>query len=92
MNVLEDCIVFLIWTAWVLFNFYLKQKQSFPVWNFTRNVSIIFFHGGIWSRYSKINKFGLTTEVQHQNETEIKKLQTKVFDSMIFEIYCNKYF
>ena len=30
MNVLEDCITFLIWEAWVLFSFYLKQKQRFP--------------------------------------------------------------
>ena len=28
INVLEDCIMFLIWTAWVLFNFYLKQKKK----------------------------------------------------------------
>ena len=35
---------------------------------------------------------GLITEVQNQNETEIKKLQTKVFDSMIFGTHCNKYF
>ena len=31
MNVLEDYIIFLIWAAWVLFNFYLKQKQRFSV-------------------------------------------------------------
>ena len=34
----------------------------------------------------------LNTEVQIQNETEIKKLQTKVVDSMIFEIHCNTCF
>ena len=28
MNVLEDCITFLIWAAWILFNFYLKQKKK----------------------------------------------------------------
>ena len=26
MNVLQDCIKFLIWTVWVLFDCYLKQK------------------------------------------------------------------
>ena len=28
INVLEDCIIFLIWAAWVLFNFHLKQKKK----------------------------------------------------------------
>ena len=28
INVLEDWIIFLIWAAWVLFNFYLKQKKK----------------------------------------------------------------
>ena len=27
MNGLEDCIIFCLWPDWVLFNFYLKQKQ-----------------------------------------------------------------
>ena len=30
-------------------NFYLKQKQKFPVWKFTENASFISFHEGIWS-------------------------------------------
>ena len=29
VNVFEDCIIFLVWAVWVLFNFYLKQKQRF---------------------------------------------------------------
>ena len=29
MNVLKDCIVFLIWAIWVLFNFYRKQNNDF---------------------------------------------------------------
>ena len=57
INVLEDRIIFFIWAAWALFNFYLKHKQRFLVWSFTENVSFISFHGGIWSRYSEINKF-----------------------------------
>ena len=57
INVLEGCIVFLIWSAWALPNFHLKQKQEFSVWNFTENASFISFHGGILSRYSEINKF-----------------------------------
>ena len=31
MNVLEDRIIFLIWAAWVLLDYYLKQKQKFSV-------------------------------------------------------------
>ena len=34
----------------------------------------------------------LNTEVQKQNETEIKKLQTKVIDSVIFGIHYYKFF
>ena len=34
----------------------------------------------------------LKTKVQTQNETEIKNLQTKVVDSLIFTIYFNKFF
>ena len=34
----------------------------------------------------------LKTKVQKQNETEIKNLQTKVVDSLIFTIYFNKFF
>ena len=49
MKVFEDNIIFLVWAAWVLFNFYLKQKQRFPVWKFTENASIISFYEGIWS-------------------------------------------
>ena len=52
MHILEDCIMFLMRTAWVLFNFYLKQKERFSVWSFTENVFLISIHGNIWSRYS----------------------------------------
>ena len=31
MNVLEDCIILLIWAAWCLFNFYLKQNQRLSI-------------------------------------------------------------
>ena len=34
----------------------------------------------------------LNTKMQKQNETKIKKLQTKVVDSMIFGIHCNTFF
>ena len=47
---------FFIWAAWVLFNFYLKQKQSFSVWSFTENASFISFYEGIWSITLSIKK------------------------------------
>ena len=45
MELFLDYIIFLIWAAWILFNFYLKQKQRC----FTENVSLISFHEEIWS-------------------------------------------
>ena len=58
MNVLVDCFIFLIWTAWISFNFYLKQKQRFSVWNLTENASFIPFQGITWSRYFEISLEG----------------------------------
>ena len=52
INVLKECIVFLIWTAWGLFNFYFKQRLS--IWSFTKNTSFISFHREISFTYSKI--------------------------------------
>ena len=34
----------------------------------------------------------LNTEVQKKNETQIKKLETKVVESMILRIFCNTFF
>ena len=41
MNMLEAVFV---WAAWVLFDFYLKQKQRFLVWDFTENANFTSFH------------------------------------------------
>ena len=46
---LKTTFLFFIWTASVLFNFYLKQQQRFSVWSITENASFISFHEGIWS-------------------------------------------
>ena len=59
VNVLEDYIIFLIWTAWLLLDFYLKQKERHSV-TFTENVSFSPFHVGIWSSYSELNKFKIS--------------------------------
>ena len=42
-DVLEGCIILLIWAAWVLFNFYLKQKKKVFSWSLTENASFIYF-------------------------------------------------
>ena len=58
MNVLEECIILLVWVACVLFNFYLKlKKQSYSVLSFDENANFIYFHGRILSGYSERNKF-----------------------------------
>ena len=66
MNLLEDCI--LIWAGWVLFSFYLKQKQRFSVWSFTENASFISFNAGIWYVYSEMNKFEISKDLTFQKE------------------------
>ena len=59
-NVLENCIMFLIGAAWVLFNFYLKQKQRFLAWSYTENPSFLFFYERMRSIYSGKIKFKKT--------------------------------
>ena len=66
MNLLEDRIASLIWAASVLFNFYLKEKQGFSVWGFTKNTSFMSFHRGIWWRYSEINKIKTRKDLSSQ--------------------------
>ena len=36
--------------------------------------------------------YNKNAKVQKQNETDVKKLQTKVAGSVIFWIHCNKFF
>ena len=55
----EDYIIFLIWPAWVLCNFYLKQKQRFLVESFLENASFNSFHEGIWSITKALKNAGL---------------------------------
>ena len=53
MNVFEDYTIFLICTAWVLFNFYFKQKQRF-------------FKSGVWLRMPPLSpsmkEFGINNK------------------------------
>ena len=79
MNALEDCIVFLIWAAWVLLNFYLKQTQQFWAWGFTEDTSLISFHGGIWSRYSEISKLKTSKGLSFQKITKTHWLKNTGF-------------
>ena len=57
MNVLEDCIIFLVQVGCILINFYLKLKQKYSVWSFNENAKFISFHGRTLSGYSEIIKF-----------------------------------
>ena len=41
-------------------------SQIFLVWSFTENASFISFYGGIWSRYSEINKFKTSKDLSFQ--------------------------
>ena len=61
----SDCIQYLIWTAWVLINFY-EQKQRLLVRSVMENASFISFHWGIWSIYSEINKFEISKDLIFQ--------------------------
>ena len=79
MNALEDCIVFLIWAAWVLLNFYLKQTQQFWAWGFTEDTSLISFPGGIWSRYSEISKLKTSKGLSFQKITKTHWLKNTGF-------------
>ena len=69
MNVFEDDIVFPIRADWVLFDFYLKQKQKFSVWIFTENTSFIHYHAEMWGRYSEINKFKISNLSKNNKNT-----------------------
>ena len=65
-------LYYLFGFAWVLFNFYLKQKQTFSVWSLTENTPFISFYGRIWSRYSEINKFKKSTYLSKNNKNTLK--------------------
>ena len=75
MNVLEDCIIILVWVACDLFNFYLKRKQRWSVWSFNENAYMISFHGRVLSGYSEINKFikQAKTCLSKNNKITLKK-------------------
>ena len=61
MNV-QDCIIFLIWAAWVLFN---QKNADFKATSIIRKIT-----ASLGIHYYNI----LFTKVQKQNEAYIKKL------------------
>ena len=95
MNVREDCIIFLIWLAWVLFNFYLEQKHRFSVCGFPEDSTFISFYVGIWPRYSEINEFKIIKDFSFQKMTKTLKIQaskitlstTRLF--ALLDIHCH---
>ena len=70
MNVVEDCIIFVIWAVWAIFKFYLKQKV-FSMAIYWKRL-LISFHGGIRSRYSEINNFKISKDLSFQKKKKIK--------------------
>ena len=83
INMLDDCITFLIWSAWVLFNFSLEQKQMFPVWSFTEKASFISFQGRICYRYSEISLKEAKTYLFKNNKITLKNQFSKATSSII---------
>ena len=66
MNVLKDCIIFLILVVLILLNFHLQQKHIFLFWGFTENGSFISFSGVIWPKYSEINGYKIRKDLSFQ--------------------------
>ena len=44
MYMIEDCIILIASVAWILFSFYLNQKQRYSAWSFNEIANFIFFH------------------------------------------------
>ena len=65
MNVLEGCIIFLIWPAWVLI-FILSKNKGFQSGTLLKMSPSFVSTEGIWSRYSQINKFKISKDVFFQ--------------------------
>ena len=84
MNVLEDCIIFLVWAACVLFSFYFKLKQSYSVWSFNENANFISFHGRSLPGCSEINKFikHAKTYLFKNNKNTLKRQVLKATSSI----------
>ena len=84
---LKTTVLFFIWAAWTLLNFYLKHKVF--VLSFIEYASLISFHEGIGSIAKLQPGFNLVT----LSITRIRSRSwTKVVDSMIFGIHCNTFF
>ena len=73
MKVFEGYIILLISAGWLLFNFYVQQKQRFSVWTFTEITSFISFHEGILS----ITKNTKKCRFQLGNLSSITKTKNK---------------
>ena len=92
MKVFEGYIILLISAGWLLFNFYLKQKQRFSVWSFTEITSFISFHEGILSITKNTKKCRFQLGNFKYNKNKKQKLKTKFVDWMNFGIHCNTFF
>ena len=89
MKVFEGYIILLISAGWLLFNFYLKQKQTFSVWSFTEITSFISFHEGILSITKNTKKFRFQLGNFNVLQKQKTKVKIKFVDSTNFGIHCN---
>ena len=64
VNVLEDCIVFLICATRVLLNFILGKNKGLE--RYWKHVSFIIFNAGICSRCSEINGLKISKDLSFQ--------------------------
>ena len=74
IKVFEGYIILLILAGWLLFNFYLKQKQRFSVWSFTEIISTISFHEEISSITKNTKKFKFQRGNFKYNKNKKQKL------------------
>ena len=75
MKVFEGYIILLISAGWLLFNFYLKQKQRFSVWSFTEITSFISFYEGILSITKNTKEFRFQLGTFKYNKNKKQKLK-----------------
>ena len=91
MKVFEGYIILLISAGWLLFSFYLKQKQRFSAWSFTEITSFISFHEGNLSitKNNKKCRFQLINFKCNKNKKQ--KLKQNLLTQLCW-IHCNIFF
>ena len=84
MRVCEGYIILLISGGWLLFDFYLKQKQRFSVLSFTEITSFISFHEGILSITKNTKKCRFQQGNFKYNKNRKQKLKQNLLTQNLF--------